>query len=1403
MAEEEVDFSKLPLEERCTHKNWKARVSAYDELIKIFQKIYEDKHPDWSKYGHWIRKFPTDSNAAAQEKGLEVTLLYLQRAGCAGKIVAEVMSGVVSKCITASKVKTKELSAEIVMTCVEIERQEQVQEELSKGMEQKNPKVVAGCISFLTQIMRDFGSKVVNIKPLVKKIQTLCEDRDKTVREETKKLIIELYRWIGAALKPQLTALKPVMLQELDAEFEKLANEKPHPTRLLRSQQAKMEQIAQGGGEEVEEGEDVVDEVVPEIDPLDLVDPVDILSKLPKDFYEKCEAKKWQERKEAMEALEALVANPKLESGDYGDLVRTLKRLVAKDTNIVVVTLAGKCMAGIASGLKKKFSPYAPWCIGTILEKFKEKKSTVVAVMRAAIDASFEATNLDPIQEDVIAALQNKNPAVKTETCLFLSRAFAKTSYKTMTDKKLMKGYFTTLVANINESDPGVRDAAAEALGVALKHIGEKNMAPFISDLEQIKLQKVKEAAEKAVITAPKPAPEKKVVKPASAARSDTNVAGPPKKAGTAVKKPSTAPAAGEKRSTAVRGGKKTQAASPQKEEILAEPPVEIVGTPDARVDIGSLMNDYLMNEFNDKNWKVREEALDKVRVILHNKQHIAGNLGDLPQNIANRLMDSNKNLAVNAFLVCQNLAMALGPHCKTHIHTLLPNMLAGLSDSKVTVRAQVTACIDAWADNAGLQKVFCSEFVADALKTGNHHARTDLFYWIANRLPTMKTVSKDELIACLPCVYASIEARTPEVRRASIEVLVPIMVHLGYETMLRNTSKLKPASEKAVKAALDKARADLPVAPPKTAVGAGAKGAKTTSRSNLPKANKSGSDTNLSVEGSELKKPVRGLKPPTTRTSPNSKIPGEIPNGRNLSLNSPNSRADSMGSNQSLNSPKSASEEPIGSDFALNSPKSQRMLADETMMGPPQFRQNYAQQPQEKMHILPEKYRLDFETIDNMFRDEAPLTQLKLLDTNIDGIMKQKAPSLPTRRMVAPVAPTLTKDKSNKLPNRATQSIDMMISQVGHTDLRLSIEALTQLEPMISDQSIVQIMANRVDHMLSMASLQIHRLQATIESANAEKLTEVNRFYRCAVAFLTSLYKGDFLPQRATKETIKDLIQNLLQLIIDPSLEKLPDAAPIVRLINIMVVRIIEKSDPNQVTCALIRLLNETLTSSKQPRLLDLVMKCQWKLLKQFSVWEQWNYEWNVAAILTEFNLFMRNHPFSSFQGQDVTPLKTMKTILHALVVHLGGEVIAQHLSFMPEVQESEAGLYINKVIQREMGKKRQGQGNNPTSGTPSRGNNVGGGRSSADSASSNNVSGRPTKSENYNQVSNPNNNVNDFMNSLPDPSDAPTDEAWEQAYMQRVRMIMMRGGLSAPRGPSVTLSKNLNDGGGEESSI
>jgi len=72
----------------------------------------------------------------------------------------------------------------------------------------------------------------------------------------------------------------------------------------------------------MEEGTDEID------DPEEHIDPVNILCQLSKDFYEKLEAKKWQERKEAIDYLEAILQKAlKLESGEYGDLVRALKRV--------------------------------------------------------------------------------------------------------------------------------------------------------------------------------------------------------------------------------------------------------------------------------------------------------------------------------------------------------------------------------------------------------------------------------------------------------------------------------------------------------------------------------------------------------------------------------------------------------------------------------------------------------------------------------------------------------------------------------------------------------------------------------------------------------------------------------------------------------------------------------------------------------------------------------------------------------------------------------------------------------------------------------------------------------------------------------------------------------------------
>lgn len=55
----------------------------------------------------------------------------------------------------------------------------------------------------------------------------------------------------------------------------------------------------------------------------------------------------------------------------------------------MLVALAGKCLCGLAKGLRKKFFPYAVQCNEAVLVKFKEKKVMVVTALRDAIDAIF------------------------------------------------------------------------------------------------------------------------------------------------------------------------------------------------------------------------------------------------------------------------------------------------------------------------------------------------------------------------------------------------------------------------------------------------------------------------------------------------------------------------------------------------------------------------------------------------------------------------------------------------------------------------------------------------------------------------------------------------------------------------------------------------------------------------------------------------------------------------------------------------------------------------------------------------------------------------------------------------------------------------------------------------------
>uniref|UniRef100_A0AAR2KH27 TOG domain-containing protein n=1 Tax=Pygocentrus nattereri TaxID=42514 RepID=A0AAR2KH27_PYGNA len=723
---DDSEWMKLPTDQKCEHKVWKARLSGYTEALQQFQRITDEKSPEWGKYQGLVKKFVTDSNAVAQLKGLEAALAYIGSAHVASRTVGEVVSGVVCKVFNQPKARAKELGSDICLMYVEIEKAEAVQEELLKGLDNKNPKIALACVEVLRRAVSEFGSKIISLKPVVKVLPKLFESREKAIRDEAKMLAVEVYRWIRDALRPPLQNINSVLLKELEEEWAKLPSSAPRQTRFLRSQQdlrVKFEQQQQNEGEGGDDGD-----AAPAVDAYELLEAVEILSKLPKDFYEKIEAKKWQERKEALEALEALTKNLKLESGEYGDVVKALNKVIGKDTNVMLVTIAAKCVAGLATGLRKKFGTYAGHLVPTILEKFKEKKAQVVQALQEAIDAVFLSTTLQNVSEDVLAVMDNKNPSVKQQASLFLSRSFRHCTPTTL-PKSLLKPFCVALLKLVNDSAPEVRDAAFEALGTAMKVVGERAVNPFLADLDKLKVDKVR---------APEPSAPTKKGKPAA-----------PK-------------------GTAPTKAKKTESKELNEAELSPEVCEEKAAV---------VLPASCMQMLDSANWKERLAAMEEFHKAVEQMDS-----KEMPCQALVRMLAKKPGWKETNFQVMQlklqvvSAVAQRGSFSRTSALAVLEAVLEKVGDVKCGVRAKealtgiAEACSLPWT---------AEQVVSLAFAQKNPKNQAEALSWLSNAIKEFGFAGIN-VKAFINNVKAALAATNPAVRTAAISLLAAMYLYMG-----------------------------------------------------------------------------------------------------------------------------------------------------------------------------------------------------------------------------------------------------------------------------------------------------------------------------------------------------------------------------------------------------------------------------------------------------------------------------------------------------------------------------------------------------------------------------------------------------------------------------------------------
>lgn len=276
--------------------------------------------------------------------------------------------------------------------------------------------------------------------------------------------------------------------------------------------------------------------------------------------------------------------------------------------------------------------------------------------------------------------------------------------------------------------------------------------------------------------------------------------------------------------------------------------------------------------------------------------------------------------------------------------------------------------------------------------------------------------------------------------------------------------------------------------------------------------------------------------------------------------------------------------------------------------------------------------------------------------------------------------------------PADASATIGVVIAQITSTDILTCIQALAQIDELLKDEERARLLGGHIDQLMLHISMQFRMTLSTHMNNDDVPKEEVVRLYRCLLGTLLALTQNPFLATKTSKDILKDLFNSLITILLDQRLSLLHDGPQVVRSVNVMIVKIMEKSDYTNSLCALIKSLQECVSSETcSPKFLELIMKCIWKMIKMVP--EIIN-DLAVDRILLETHLFLRNFPTSTWKNRTSDlPLRTIKTVIHTLAMLKGSKILGQ-LNLIDASENSEVKMFLQKSLKKDPNSRNEMNG-------------------------------------------------------------------------------------------------------------
>lgn len=478
-----------PLDARLVHKNWKARAQAYEELRTLLAAVSDDdddaRRETTSQYESFLKKMVNDVSVPALEAGFQAAAVWVDKAsfdhGAPGH--ADMLMTAVLKKGFGGRPATKTAADSISMLLIECGAADAVLTQLITGTQSNVPKIASSCAALLVLALTEFGPGVVAFEKLQKALPKILAHVNNGVRKEAMDLACELYRWMGAIFTNHLKtmSLKSSQEKELESLFEKVTQGQARPTKFVRSEAGK---AAAAGGKK---GKGAAAADAP-FDPMALVKPVDIGGKLSKGWCDKAvNEKKWQDKKERLTELLTLAeATAKIEvTPALTDAIGALKKCL-KDSNVVIVGDALKCLGALAKGTRRGFYSSARQLFPTFIQLMKEKKSTVSIPLTQCLDtiAELGVVEIPDVLEQLVEGLADKVSKVRIEVCQYLQRWFAQPRVTDKLLKDSVKPLGDALYKVLNDAEVDVRNHGTAALAELVATVGRRPLQDLLKKLE-------------------------------------------------------------------------------------------------------------------------------------------------------------------------------------------------------------------------------------------------------------------------------------------------------------------------------------------------------------------------------------------------------------------------------------------------------------------------------------------------------------------------------------------------------------------------------------------------------------------------------------------------------------------------------------------------------------------------------------------------------------------------------------------------------------------------------------------------------------------------------------------------------------------------------------------------------